>query len=457
MLMRFSVSNFMSFGYHTDEKQNIVPDEFYLYAGISDQHKERVIHYADRKVLRFSSIYGANSSGKTNLIYAVDAGKQILLKSMNGAHYEDKYCRSVKQNQNRPTMFEYEFTIGSRCFAYGFTVNLNETYVLSEWLYEMEGKDEHVLYERSAEDEQYYFDESMFQNSENLQQFHFFMKDVNRIRSSLLLYEIARRNMDDSEFTLFSEIYNWFEEKLTIIYPDTRVAASFMLFSRDNNKLINILDYLDTGITGYKMREIKKEVFRQYFPDESMAETFLKKPDTKKSQDVKGILMLDGTLFELEYNEQENAGIRKLMFQHGQDENSYEFGEESDGTKRLIELMAVILNDDNDKVFLIDELDRSLHPQMTVRFVETFLKFSADQCSQLIITTHESNLMDLNILRRDEIWFAEKKSDNTSILYTLEKFKIHYDKKIASDYLSGRYGAVPVFKDFEYVWGREQP
>ena len=64
---------------------------------------------------------------------------------------------------------------------------------------------------------------------------------------------------------------------------------------------------------------------------------------------------------------------------------------------------------------------------------------------------------DLNILRRDEIWFAEKKSDNTSILYTLEKFKIHYDKKIASDYLSGRYGAVPVFKDFEYVWGREQP
>ena len=83
------------------------------------------------------------------------------------------------------------------------------------------------------------------------------------------------------------------------------------------------------------------------------------------------------------------------------------------------------------------------------------MKFSEKKSTQLIITTHESNLMDLNILRRDEIWFAEKERDNGTNLYTLEKFKIRYDKVVSKDYLAGRYGAVPVFKDFEYVWGRE--
>ncbi len=106
-------------------------------------------------------------------------------------------------------------------------------------------------------------------------------------------------------------------------------------------------------------------------------------------------------------------------------------------------------------MFVIDELNRSLHPQMTIKFVETFLKFSEEKMTQLIVTTHESNLMDLNILRRDEIWFAEKEKNNDTSLYTLEKFKIRYDKVVAKDYLAGRYGAVPVFQDFEYVWGRD--
>ena len=161
------------------------------------------------------------------------------------------------------------------------------------------------------------------------------------------------------------------------------------------------------------------------------------------------------TLFELEYDETGANEISKLMFLHGADEGQYEYGEESDGTQRLIELLDVILNQGEDKVFVIDELNRSLHPQMTIKFVETFLKFSEKKMTQLIITTHESNLMDLNILRRDEIWFAEKEKNNDTSLYTLEKFKIRYDKVVAKDYLAGRYGAVPVFQDFEYVWGRD--
>ena len=75
-------------------------------------------------------------------------------------------------------------------------------------------------------------------------------------------------------------------------------------------------------------------------------------------------------------------------------------------------------------VFVVDELDRSFHPKMTIKFVETFLKLSQKSNTQLIITTHESNLMDLKILRRDEIWLAERKLDNTTTLFPFDKYKV---------------------------------
>ena len=203
------------------------------------------------------------------------------------------------------------------------------------------------------------------------------------------------------------------------------------------------------------MREINEAALKEYFPSERVAEIFLKKPSDEKIIKTKRILDIGGILLEIDYNEEGVEKVAKLMFQHGEDTEKYEYGEESDGTQRLIQLLNVILNDGEETIFIIDELDRSFHPQMTIKFVETFLKFSAKKATQLIITTHESNLMDLNILRRDEIWFAEKEKDNNTILYTLEKFKIRYDKVVAKDYLAGRYGAVPVFQDFEYVWGEK--
>lgn len=455
MLMRFSISNFMSFGYKVNQDGIVIPTEYHLYAGRSEQHRERIIHYKDRKVLKFSSIYGANASGKTNLIRAIDAGRRIVLQTMDDVDFQDKFCKVKNSNKDKPTLFEYEFSIGDKCFAYGFEVNLKDKEILSEWLYELESSQEHVIFERILEGNQYYFDENIFDKKENIEQFHYFMKDANRITTSLLLYEIMRRKLEEKDFDIFNKIFDWFKHKLIVIYPETKIGASYFLFGSDNNRLIDILKYLDTGITDYDMRIINENVFKEYFPNDSLAEKFLRRPDDAKNTISKSILNFGDTLFELEYDENKAKKIAKLMFQHGMDESKYEYGEESDGTQRLIELLDVILNDDEEKVFIIDELDRSLHPQMTIKFVETFLKFSKEKTTQLIITTHESNLMDLNILRRDEIWLVEKELDNSTKLFTLEKFKIRYDKVVAKDYLAGRYGAVPIFKDFEYVWQEE--
>lgn len=90
---------------------------------------------------------------------------------------------------------------------------------------------------------------------------------------------------------------------------------------------------------------------------------------------------------------------------------------------------------------------------MTKKFIETFFKVTKNRNTQLFITTHESNLLDLQLLRQDEIWFVERDNEYTSRLYSLDNFKVRYDKKIDKDYLEGRYGAIPIFKNFDLAVG----
>ena len=96
---------------------------------------------------------------------------------------------------------------------------------------------------------------------------------------------------------------------------------------------------------------------------------------------------------------------------------------------------------------LIDEIDRSLHTNLTRKFLELFYEVVEDRDCQLIATTHDSNLLDLELLRQDEIWFVERQDDHSSKVFSLNKFKERFDKKIDKEYLIGRYGAIPIFDD----------
>lgn len=454
MLMRFSVSNYLSFPHKIDMKGNISPVQFSMYAGRTEHFMERIILFKERKVLKFGSVYGANAAGKSNLVRAIESGQQIVLNGLDDLNIDNYYCRNVEDNKNHPTFFEYEFSIGERCFAFGFTVNLSQKTVLTEWLNELENKRETTIYERDVESSLYYFDENYFSDSDSIEEFHFYMKDANRIKTSLLLHELERRHLEEEDYQLFHKIYEWFKKKLVIIYPETKIGDSYFRFRSDNKKLIHILNYLDTGITGYTMQDMNEKTFREYFQNPKLADKILLKNYEDTNLHGKSVLKYQNTLFELEFTEGKVQHISKLLFQHGNEKALFDYGEESDGTQRLIELLEIILNDDEERTFVIDELDRSLHPQMTRKFVETFFNFSRNLKTQLITTTHESSIMDLSLLRRDEIWFAERENDHSTKLYPLEKFKTRYDKVVSKAYLDGRYGAVPVFKDFEYVFGR---
>jgi AAA15 family ATPase/GTPase len=153
-------------------------------------------------------------------------------------------------------------------------------------------------------------------------------------------------------------------------------------------------------------------------------------------------------------NNNGNPVVQKLMTLHSMknsnDYSEFNISEESDGTRRIIDLLPAIFQIFNDeKVVIIDEIDRSLHTNVPVNIFKSFLKNSSNTKSQLIATTHDTNLLTLELFRRDEIWFIEKTKDSESRLYSLEEFKPRYDKDIRKAYLQRRFGAVPTLMEIK--------
>ena len=141
---------------------------------------------------------------------------------------------------------------------------------------------------------------------------------------------------------------------------------------------------------------------------------------------------------------EDEISCQTIKFCHENEGMLFSLAEESDGTVRLLDLLEILLAGEG-RTYVLDELDRCLHPSLTYTFVETFLKLAEKKNIQLIVTTHESRLLDFNLLRRDEVWFVNKRADGASNLYSLEEYNERFDKKIDRAYLEGRYGGVPIF------------
>ena len=123
--------------------------------------------------------------------------------------------------------------------------------------------------------------------------------------------------------------------------------------------------------------------------------------------------------------------------------------DESDGTRRLIEYMPLLYAVIHDKmVYVIDEIERSIHPIM-IKDIVRKLSESETAKGQLIFTTHESGLLDQNIFRPDEIWFAQKDAEEATQLYPLSDFNIHKTANIENGYLNGRYGGIPFLSNLK--------
>ena len=165
-------------------------------------------------------------------------------------------------------------------------------------------------------------------------------------------------------------------------------------------------------------------------------------------EDNKKATTVDVTIIGKRFSFTKKDGVivgSQLTMNHGNPTDLFELDDESDGTRRLFDLIPLYRKGKENYVIFVDEIDRSFHTKLTLEFLQKFFEKTEGIKSQIIVTLHDSNVMNLNIFRQDEIWFVERKEDHSSEIYSLNKFKERFDHSVAKDYLLGRYGAVPNF------------
>lgn len=447
MLIGFKIKNFRSF----NELQH-----FSMIAGKTRNFNEHICEKKGKKILKFSSIYGANASGKSNLVLAIDLGKKMIL-SNSAAIFSNQYFRFDKNNIDKSSYFEYEIEKNGRLYSYGFEVNVNKKIIDSEWLIDMTSPKELVIFEKDNINKTFHSN-LKFDNKDDKNRFDICKKDMKDNNNILFLSEMNRRIMLSKEkndsFKDFTNVFDFFVNDLQIILPNQKREIQFNYFSKFKDEIKPLLFKLGLDITDLveyntTMDEIKDKLKSEYSAFIEQFNQEFNKFKKAKGYKFEATLRIENSIYTISYVENyEEFKVKAIKVIHGDPDVPFDTYEESDGTLRILELIDVLLSDE--KVYIIDEIDRSLHPSLTIEFVKSFLELLKDKNSQLIITTHESRLLDYDILRRDEIWFTDKNEEKATELYSLEQFKddARFDRKIDKAYLDGRYGAIPIFHEF---------
>lgn len=450
MLIRFNVKNFLSFAENEDRKT----EEFSMIAGKVRNKKEHTGDDGNLRLLKFAAVFGANASGKSNLVKAMGFMRDTVINGLPDG-YTEQYCKTDKENKEKPSYFEVEIKLHEKYYAYGLEIFLSRGEFCSEWLVELTADNkEKLIFSRDIQAEVYEFGSLL--NTKGLREkMNVYAEDIQNDNSVLFL-SIMNRNKKTlyekyKRASILRDVYLWMERALDINYPDEPISNySYMADTKNVKEVCNLIEAFGTGITGFKMVDVPTEKVLSRLP-KSARESVAKKienliSDAQKNQErhIDGLIMRSPRDFFMLEVKDDDVVCRTIQFSHNKKETLYEMSEESDGTVRILDLLEILLSDEG-KTYVIDELDRCLHPSLTYRFVDAYLQMAAKKNIQLIVTTHESRLLDFDLLRRDEIWFVNKRGNGESDIYSLEEYNARFDQKIDKAYLEGRYGGVPVF------------
>lgn len=435
MLITFRVSNFLSFNDEAELSMQAGPQRnlpsHYISTGTGRN---------DVNILKTAVIYGANASGKSNLIKAMDFAKKVIVNGIKSETTYNKHFRLDPANREKPSSFEFEFKLDEKMYAYGFSAHLESKKIKEEWLVELGKTSETIIYERKVlENGQSEFPVFNLKLSDKkaINRFEVYREDV--LDSQLFLTELNGKNLTAEMFFLKHILYIF--HNIMIVYPDTSMLLPVFYNILDGNNIKELLRIFNVGIVDLSLEE--HEI------DDNQEMNHLQKPESFRNH--VNIKIHDGKKI-----------ISKLITKHSSINGmtDFELEDESDGTRRLFDFVYLLLALVKDKggILIIDEIDRSLHPELSRKFLEIFLNISQGIESQLIVTTHESSLLDLNLLRRDEIWFTEKDPNGATKLYSLEEFKPRHDTELRKAYLTGRFGAIPFISNVKSLsWLNDKP
>lgn len=440
MLIRFTVENFLSF--RDKEVFSLIPGR----GTLKTQHKTKP--NKGISVLKTAVVFGANASGKSNLIKSIEFGKKLVLKGTKAEQpISFDYFKLDKKSTKSDSKIEYEIQHRNKNYAYGFVFNSKE--IVEEWLFEINKTSENKIFERTNSNS-YNLDFLKKKNKkEEVQFIEFTAKGTPR--NQLFLTQVRNTNITEnvSDITDLLNVIDWFQNALTVIYPNSKnIGKKFeLLENTDLQKLFaEMLDYFDTGIDGIEFKEIDFEKIDA--PDEvkeDIKNDLLGEKSEKKSAFLSN--PQDDKYFIITKNSNNELEARLLKTKHkviGGTFELFDLKDESDGTRRIMDLIPLIIDFfKGGNVFIVDEMERSLHPNLIYDLFDFFLSKCEKINSQFIVASHESTLMTQKLLRKDEIWFTVKDKNGISHLHSLEDYNIRFDKEVRRDYLLGRYKGIP--------------
>ena len=446
MLINFRFENFLSFDNLTT---------FSMAPGKSRQHMENLIDLGlknNQKLLKLSTIYGANASGKSSFVYAIGVSKSLIIRGFHeNLVLSNSYNKNTEENSSRETKFEFDIVVGDKVYSYGFSVILSLKKFMSEWLYDITNG-EKLIYAINRKDNFFEINKDFLDLDEQSDsRISIYIEDSANDDDRLFLNSIndGKKLIESkNNSTLFREVFNWFNNTLEVLGPGDEARGSIASLTKEEKEfkenLGKYLELNDTGVVDIVQVPVENlsnvpAKIQERILDRITTDIKRKRKEREDFEiKVNTIINTSQNIYIIQNNE-EKFEYFELKFKH-KNGTLYSLAEESDGTVRLIELFSVLFHND-EKVFVIDEIDRSLHPLLTYNFIESFKKQKS--INQLIVTTHEDYILNFNLLRRDEIWFVDKNFEGNSNIFSLEEFKERFDKNISTSYLNGRYGGIP--------------
>ena len=438
MLVRFICENFLSF----DKEMEFLNTAYSRSSKLKNHiYREKDGHIP---ILKGTVLYGANASGKSNFFKAINFSKKLVLNYKKEINIYNILSTQNKFNNSKKTKFEYEFKIGKNIFNYGFVLSSEE--VLEEWLYKKglnKKSVEKPIFIRNKKD--------IFDNEEINRIVSKEKKDKNFINYSIKALkqnQLFLHRLKEDNIKYIEQFFEWFR-KIILVTPKTSAKSISIIKDDVFNFIKKCLPNLDNRIDNIELE--KNQIFKAKDIIDTPI-TLAEKIFNALESSPNGVCFIDGTPMKKgkTFLLKENDKIFQIEISIQRKDKSFALKEESDGINRLFDLIPFLFDlKNNNKIYLIDEIENSLHPHISKTIIKMFYEFTKNKESQLIFSTHDTNLMDLKLMRKDEIWFVEKDKNMNTNIYSLAEFKIRDDLVPSRGYLQGRFGTIPFLGEWK--------
>lgn len=410
MLVEFSVANFRSF----KEMQTLSFEAAPIKSKYPELDTNNVFQATEKlKLLKTIGMYGANGSGKSNFAMAFFYFRYIIEQSFGNEDFLKKFELNLKNvHSQNPIFFQIIFILEAKKYRYGFSILDGK--IESEWLFGESNKKETYYFTRSFQE---------FKINEK-----WFPETKEQIKNT-------------SDTNLF----------LNICAFNNKIVAKNINHYFTHN-LVTVGETINKGFTAKRLEEILRNendkllllqlmsvadfnIYNVYQDNNQQENSIITEPSNRPSVVIQRNLNID------------NKGTTLVNFDLEKDESS--------GTQKYLEYVCLIIKVINESsVLFLDEFDAKLHPLLTKKIIEFFNSPKTNpKNAQLFFVTHDTNLLDSKLLRRDQIYFAEKNKNGESKIYSLTDFKgVRNDASFEKDYIDGVYGAIPYLGDFNKLF-----